>query len=925
MSVICAETNTSLSTASGFTRVLANNLGTFSATELSLSSTRIISFTPSNAENMNGVVLWVSSSATVANMKSVVVTLKEGVTTRATQTISAATICNSTTNANGVWGIYFNGGTFPYAVTTAPATWTIEVSSSGAQSTHFSLRTSDGTNPAFAAVGSTAVTYTDNADSIIGVGRVTIDQNFTLKGVAVTGDATRSVSYIGCRSTTPAWDTVAQLIWKFDTAAYTGHFDGLVVLTAHCGFLIGKPIVFTATPAVGDTSATLTSNWTGTTAAYSVFFSDGELQTVTLTNGATTATWSSGLARAQTIYAGVGQPIANVATHNFDRATTGTATISGFSSAYNSVTITGVSRCSIQIFGSVPAVEDAEIQTTAVTGQAHVITTTNTGWANPDTVFVGRQNVKGVGVTTVHTVSSVSTNDITLTANLATNNRIAGGHIIRYNGYGVKMLGSGTSTGVAVMDLGAMSHFFIGGVQNQYYGFRTTSGGQVSQEDAAYRTGYTFSHLSCQGLSGGLASQFINGQPDLEPMNFEHCNTGTMNLVLGTAGGSGNLEINFRECIQLTPGTVNTQTITFTSISASPNFTNCYFENGNNTFVTLTGASGGMNGCKIWGNNIGTGAIRLSTWVNANSGTNYYDNNTVALNFSNVVTGVEKNSVFGSTTANTTDITGTTGMYIDYELNSPTGNLTTSGIQTTSTQTTIPGSILRVTDWNDTANDNRAFLPYGTFQLTGSGQSDTTCRTAGGYALRIAPNTGVSTKLTNWPNRVDERPIPIGNQIGNTMTVSVWIYINNTAYDAGVNVMPKLNIKYDDTTTVTATATATFGSWQQLSKTFTLATSFSSIEVWLSMATDATGTNAYVYIDDMQISYPAGQTGTFNLGGLDLWRRAVPEWPPIATVTPADSLWDSQTSAHQETGSFGELAERTEIKVDDNLAVILSK
>lgn len=54
------------------------------------------------------------------------------------------------------------------------------------------------------------------------------------------------------------------------------------------------PITFTAGPT--GTSATLASNWTGTTGFYYIVFSDWESRSVTLTNAATTATWSTAIA-----------------------------------------------------------------------------------------------------------------------------------------------------------------------------------------------------------------------------------------------------------------------------------------------------------------------------------------------------------------------------------------------------------------------------------------------------------------------------------------------------------------------------------------------------------------------------------------------------------------------------------------------------
>ena len=52
---------------------------------------------------------------------------------------------------------------------------------------------------------------------------------------------------------------------------------------------------FTAGVNSGATSATLNDTWTGTTGAYTIVFSDAEFKSATLTNGATTCTWTGGL------------------------------------------------------------------------------------------------------------------------------------------------------------------------------------------------------------------------------------------------------------------------------------------------------------------------------------------------------------------------------------------------------------------------------------------------------------------------------------------------------------------------------------------------------------------------------------------------------------------------------------------------------
>ncbi len=68
-------------------------------------------------------------------------------------------------------------------------------------------------------------------------------------------------------------------------------------------YKLAAPLTTTTTTtsiASGATSATLSSNWTGSTGAQTVIFSDGESKSVTFTNGAATATWSGGLTNAVT-------------------------------------------------------------------------------------------------------------------------------------------------------------------------------------------------------------------------------------------------------------------------------------------------------------------------------------------------------------------------------------------------------------------------------------------------------------------------------------------------------------------------------------------------------------------------------------------------------------------------------------------------
>lgn len=61
------------------------------------------------------------------------------------------------------------------------------------------------------------------------------------------------------------------------------------------GLVSVKAVTFNAALLVGATSGTLSSNWGFKTGVYSVVFSNGDRRDVTLTKGATSATWSGGL------------------------------------------------------------------------------------------------------------------------------------------------------------------------------------------------------------------------------------------------------------------------------------------------------------------------------------------------------------------------------------------------------------------------------------------------------------------------------------------------------------------------------------------------------------------------------------------------------------------------------------------------------
>lgn len=98
-------------------------------------------------------------------------------------------------------------------------------------------------------------------------------------------------------------------------AGYPTIYDGAQVRYLYYTPPTFGALTFTAGLASGATSGTLSTNWTGLTGPQNVFFSNGNVRNTTLTNGATTATWSTGLSSAATASAQVWTFFHNGNTH----------------------------------------------------------------------------------------------------------------------------------------------------------------------------------------------------------------------------------------------------------------------------------------------------------------------------------------------------------------------------------------------------------------------------------------------------------------------------------------------------------------------------------------------------------------------------------------------------------------------------------
>jgi len=262
---------------------------------------------------------------------------------------------------------------------------------------------------------------------------------------------------------------------------------------------------------------------------------------------------------------------------------------------------------------------------------------------------------------------------------------------------------------------------------------------------------------------------------------------------------------------------------------------------------------------------------------------------------------IVKNSNLGDIYNNTQDIDpGTVGAFTQVIFDNCTFGSTSLWSSTLDSETNsiyqcTAGSYIKFTNVSGNVNDNRCYFPEGDIFSTGAGLADTTTRTTGGFAMRFRPQTGTNVLCFT-------QKVPTGNIQNKTMSIGVWVKINNANYWGGTHTMPKLTINYDNGTVVYASATQTTD-WQLLQVPFTPTTTYGQLTVTICGASDATTTDAYFYVQDWSILYPAGVQ--LDLGKQAVWAEALPIVPTIATNLSAQDVWAVPTSTLTGTGTVG--------------------
>jgi len=247
-------------------------------------------------------------------------------------------------------------------------------------------------------------------------------------------------------------------------------------------------------------------------------------------------------------------------------------------------------------------------------------------------------------------------------------------------------------------------------------------------------------------------------------------------------------------------------------------------------------------------------------------------------------------------------INGAAGGGIVHTIKNPTlGSTWTDDVVSEAGATYRPGWLpeteIKFEDYDTTVGDCRAWFTNGYIHSTGTGLNDATGRTvgAGKKAWRFEPylpDEALKLELT--------APVGVANE---PITITLYVKLNHLNYAVGTYVAPKLEISGLGMTgdTLSDSADVTTTNWQLLVVSGT-PTSVGVITIKLSTETDASGSDSYIYWDDMYISYKT----PVDLGTLDNVYHGLPISPPISTQMTAQNVWSELLADNRVTGSMGE-------------------
>jgi len=783
---------------------------------------------------------------------------------RATETYDYAKITTTGTTSGVNYGLTLYTPfefTSPYAVDTTASKWRFTIQQITSTSC-WTLGCSDTGNlyPFYFSNCDNAITFANN-DCLVVTKKLTIDQTASIQGVLGTGAGTYADSVCGvvCRSGDATEANVALLTWdETPASSYTFTIDGnLYASGSYSGLRIG-----------------------------------------TSTNKI---------------------PYAQQAIIKFQNYMTypGGNTLNSAITFADSGLYNG--KMSLFMYGQIPTVPKTTIVGDVAVGANTLTTAVATGWSIGNTFHIGKADLYGVSdVDTLYTITNIVGDAITFSPNLSTTKRKSGATIFVNEGYGIKLTSS-TTTRISIINITSANYVHIEGVHHVAAGYRNSNQTSQSTKDAdAYTSRFVFKNNLF--YSAGTTGYQLVFQAFLLPevgIEFDSCIFKRCVPVNGYNGGptyynNGAGIVDIHDCFFM--GMVNYGVFFPTaSLNIGWKFNRNTVNNVSqyNSSQGMQMVGGEITDNDFWGLAVGdpgsgyagTGiakqsVVDIQTWLAGTFTGNKFNKCYVALSFSGGVTSelIASGNLFGNESANILDMGFQYYTYVNSVFKSQTTSAATYPILNQGEiNKLLVGSSLQFPSFNSTNNDY-TYTPYGNIEKTGSGLNDTTLRTTGTFPMRMES----TSSAVNVPYQFD---MPIGNQQGKTISIGLWVYINNTAYDAGTHEMPRIKVNYDNGTETNDAenyATATFGAWQYIKATFTPTTTFASITISLSARTDAVSSNRYVYWADWSGGFLVNNEFIY-------WKDALPVPPGFSANVNAATFWDYPTSAAVATGSMGEV------------------
>ena len=565
----------------------------------------------------------------------------------------------------------------------------------------------------------------------------------------------------------------------------------------------------------------------------------------------------------------------------------------------------------IRLYGTKPTSMWARLTSNAVTGQPDLVVDDASIFSNSDIVYILKENTSVARVSinaAAYTISSIAGNTITLTENIAGNNRLSGSHVVSANVV-ESFFRSDTATTVSCSFYWP-DNVNMSGVNMVDVALIPQSQSSLFTDDPAFVSKYTFDYMYLSDSAIFSTTVIPSKGISYDNIVFFNTNyTGVTTIAQFIAGLDVLPLTDFSMTNIVFGGNSGTTGVALSAIGSIMkvylNEVYIYHTGGGGLILTGQGVTGGN--IYIWGcgsnTNTGLGGVgtpaATTSLVECDISNIYIDNSSLGYisSFGVASKTIIRNIHFGDTKANTTDIYVAPYGYSDVELQGVYGANT---INLTYITYTVFGTKLTLSQING-GEENSNYFNYGSIIRTGDGLADTTVHTSGTdkYAWSAESTDGANNNRFEW-----SFPVPTGNIQNQDMQVGIWVRVAKEAYWGGTYYqMPRLTVNYDNGTLVYAEAAqiaadtvgVTDDGWQFLPMPFRPTTTYGQIIVTLSFLTDnATPANRYVHFDDIGILYPQGYT--LNLGGLDLAANGLPVRPPIATLNSALDTWSVDPS-----------------------------